>query len=248
MLISTLQLLASAFKMQRLFIICDLSNISLGLRKSLLNGRQTINVRQSLSHLDDNALAESNLIICASLVGVESLSALYNITMRYPYIIVHSWEQEAFLAPSRIDQLIYFYNYDTNTLSEKYSVNSVVVERQLDIKRPQENVIERRSNLQGTTLNVVVAHWPPLFGVRRKGGIQALLSEDQYYTLKPEDTYGWLKDLLLIMARELNLTFKLVRRENSDSQSCSNVFSSVSFQGWMKHGGHTTQLQKNLAE
>ena len=208
MLISTLQLLSSAFKMQRLFIICDLSNISMGFRKNLFNGKQTINVRQSLSHLDDNVLAESNLIICASTVGVESLTAVKNISMRYPWVIVHSGELELFLAPSRIDQQIYIYNCDTNTLIEKYSVNSVVVERQLDIKLAHENVIERRSNLHGLTLNLVVAHWPPLFGIKGKGGIQTLTSQDEYYALTPRDTYGWLKDLLIIMARDLNFTFR----------------------------------------
>ena len=93
---------------------------------------------------------------------------------------------------------------------EKYSINSVVIERQLDISLAQENVIERRSNLQGTTLQLVVAHWPPLFGVGRKGKIHSLPSQDQYHTPWPEDTYGWLKDMLVIVARDLNFTFKLV--------------------------------------
>ena len=212
MMISTLQLLTSAFKMQRLFIVCDLNDMSLGSRRSLFTGKQTTNVGQSLSLLDDdNALAESNVIICASTIGVDSLAALNNISMRQSWIIVHSAEQEAFLAPSRIDQQLYFYNNDTDTLSEKYSVNSVLVERQLEVKQPRENVVERRSDLQGTTLKLVVAHWPPLFGVGRKDEIQTLPSQDEYHVLCPGDTYGWLKDLLVIMAKDLNFTFRLVR-------------------------------------
>ena len=101
MLISTLQLLASAFKMQRLFIICDFDNVSLGLRKTLFTGKQTINVGQSLHQLDDIVLAESNLIICASTVGVESLAVVNNRSMRHSWIIVHSEDQEFLLAPTR---------------------------------------------------------------------------------------------------------------------------------------------------
>ena len=113
--------------------------------------------------------------------------------------------------PHRLDQQIYFYNEDNHVLKEKYSVNSIVVERQLDIQRPQDKVIGRRSDLQGTALNLAVAHWPPLFGVGRKDGVQTLPSQDEYYALHPDDTYGWLNDLMVIMARELNFTFKLVR-------------------------------------
>ena len=181
--------------------------MSLGSKRSLFNGRQTINVGQSLPQLD---LEDSNVIICASKVGVENLAVAYNTSMRHSWVIVHSGAQYASLYPSRIDQQLYFYNNDTNTLIEKYSVNSVIIERQLDISQAQENVVERRSNLQGTTLRLVVAHWPPLFGVGRKDKIHTLPSSDKYYALRSEDTYGWLKDLLVIMAKDLNFTFKLV--------------------------------------
>ena len=69
--------------------------------------------------------------------------------------------------------------------------------------------------MQGTTLKLVVAHWPPLFGVGRKDGIQTLPSQDEYHVLRPGDTYGWLKDLLVIMAKDLNFTFRLVRGPKS---------------------------------
>ena len=245
MLISTLKILASTFKMQQLFVICDLNIMSLGSKRSLFNGRQTINVGKSLPQLD---LADSNVIICASQVGVDSLAVVYNTSMRHSWVIVHSGAQDASLSPSRIDQQLYFYNNDTNTLSEKYSVNSVVIERQLDLSHAQENVVERRSNLQGTTLRLLVAHWPPLFGVRRKDKIHMLPSQDEYFALWSEDTYGWLKDLLVIMARDLNFTFKLVGGPNFGTYRYHNDLFSVSFQDRMRHGGHMTKQQENQVE
>ena len=180
--------------------------------------QQTINIARSTDHLDKRVLAESNVIMCLSTIGVENFGALTNASemfaIKYPWVMVHNEVQEGFLGPSRIDQQLYFYNTDTDTLYERYSVNSVVVTRTLDTNQPMTQLHDRRADFQGIDLTIVVGVFHPLFGIKENAKCEAktMLSGDKMHVLKEEDVYGVLEDILAILRRELNFTVKQVHK------------------------------------
>ena len=45
--------------------------------------------------------------------------------INYPRVIMHKRDDEVFIHPSGINQQLYFFNEDTNSLYEKYQVNTV---------------------------------------------------------------------------------------------------------------------------
>ena len=207
MLENVVPLFITIFQMKRLVIICDLSNSSLYLKKQFFTGEHTVKLAQSLVHMDNNVLMESNIILC----GRDGLAAVTDETfgINYPWVIMHKRDDEVFIHPSGINQQLYFYNEDTNSLYEKYQVNTVVVTRQLNFTMPMENVYERRADLHGLSLNVAVNSIFPLYEIKKENkDAMTLASGDEFYTIKTGDTFGMLEDLLQVMSRELNFTIR----------------------------------------
>ena len=212
MLESVVPLLITTFQMQRLIIVCDLDNTTLDLKQQLFKGNTTVKVAKSLSHIDENVQVESNIILCTKTVGSNGFSAMAyeNHAPSYPCVILHHQGDELFLSPSGINQQLYFYNEDTNSLYEKYTVNSVVVRRQLNLNLPLENIYERRADLHGLSMNVAVNSILPLYGIMRKKTTDKITmsSGDEFYRLDKEDAFGMLEDLLTVVSRELNFTVR----------------------------------------
>ena len=177
---------------------------------------QTINIARSPDHLDKRVLAQSNVILCLSTIGGENIGAMTNASelyaIEYPWIIAHNGDELGLLEPSRIDQQLYFYNTDTGSLYERYSVNSVVVTRQLDISRPMAPLHERRADFQGIELTLVVGVWHPQFGIKdtTKLEVKTMPSGDKMHIVEEENAYGVQEDILAIMKNDLNFTVRPV--------------------------------------
>ena len=161
-------------------------------------------------------LSESSVIMCLSTIGGENIGAMTNASelyaIEFPWVIVHNGEQEGFLQPSRIDQQLYFYNTDTGSLYERYSINSVIVNRTLDISKPMVPLHERRGDFQGIELNLAVGVFHPQFGIKDDANLEVktLPSGDKMHVVKEEDAYGVQEDILAIMRKELNFTARQV--------------------------------------
>ena len=212
MLESMVQMLVTIFQMQRLIIICDLDRTSLDLRQQFFRGNHTLSVAKSLNQIDNNILAESNVIICAKNIGRETFKAMTyeRFAVNYPWVILHNQDVEAFLSPSKINQQLYFYDMDTQSLYEKYTVNSVVVTTELNMNLPLDYIHERRSNLHGLSMNVAVNSLMPLYGIMRKEKTDTITlpSGDKFFSVDKHDASGILEELLTEVARELNFTVR----------------------------------------
>ena len=164
--------------------------------------------------MDKTELAESNVIICLSTVGVENILPLTNASelfaIKYQWVIFHNAEQEGFLGPSRIDQQLYFYNTDTGSLYERYSVNSVIVARTLDINQPILPLHERRADFQGIELTLAVGVFHPQFGIKDTARLEekTMPSGDKMHVVEEDNAYGVQVDILAIMRRQLNFTIR----------------------------------------
>ena len=167
-------------------------------------------------HLDKKMLAESNVIMCLDTIGGHNINSMTNASemfaIEYPWILIHSEGQEEFLTPSRIDQQLYFYNTDTGSLYERYSVNSVVVTRQLDFRKPMTPLHERRADFQGIELTLVVGVWHPQFGIKdtTELEVKTMPSGDKMHVVEEENAYGVQEDILAIMKKDLNFTVRQV--------------------------------------
>ena len=209
---SVVPMLVTLFQMQRLTIVCNSNGTNLDWKRNLFRDAPTIKLIKSVSHAHKRDIMESNLIICASRVSQDEIAGLMKGTyaLNYPWVIVHHKDDEMFLPSSGINQQVYFYNEFTGTLYEKYSVNSVTVTRQLDIRHRLDDVYKRRADMHGLNLNVAVSSWDQLYGVRSKDktDIITLPSGDKFIRLSGEETFGMLEDLLIVLARELNFTVR----------------------------------------
>ena len=169
---------------------------------------------RSTDHLDKRMLAESNVIMCLDTIGGHNINSMTNASemsaIEYPWILIHSEGQEEFLTPSRIDQQLYFYNADTGSLHERYSVNSFIVTRILDIDKPMAALHERRADFQGIELIVAVSVWHPQYGIRDTTNLEmtTVPSGDKMYVVKEDNAYGVLEDILALLMKELNFTVR----------------------------------------
>ena len=204
---SVVPMLVSIFQMQQLIIVCDWNGTSLDLRRNLYRDTRTVKLIKSLNLVDKKFLIESNLIMCASTVGKDEIAEVMKKThVGNPWVILHNEDDGDTLPPSGINQLVYFYN---GSLYEMYSINSVVVTRQLDIQRPLDDVYQRRADMHGLNLNIAVNPWERTYGVKRESDdIATLSSGDEFYRLRKNETFGLLEDFLSIMSRELNFTIR----------------------------------------
>ena len=204
--------LAAIFNMQRLLLICDQKDTSLEMKRHFLKDKQTTNVANSLGHFDDTVLSQSNVVGFAHILGKEGMAALTNerYAVNYPWVILHKHADRVFIPPTGINQQLYFYNEDTQSLYEKYTVNSVVVKRQLNMNMPLDNIHRRRADLHGLSMNVAVNSILPLYGIMRKKTTDKITmsSGDEFYRLDKEDAFGMLEDLLTVVSRELNFTVR----------------------------------------
>ena len=182
----------------------------------------------SIGHLDEKVLAESNIILCVSTIGVENIVSVTNATellaVENPWVIVHYKEEEEFLQPSRIDQQIYFYNIDNGTLYERYSVNSITVTRSLDMNYTIENFYERRADFQGVNLTVAVQEWYPIYYFNDTvKEVKVMPSGDKMYVIQEGE--GLLEDILGVMKKELNFTvWEVVADFLGHKYLCCNTF------------------------
>ena len=165
-------------------------------------------------HLDKKMLAESNVIMCLDTIGGHNINSMTNASekfaIKYPWILIHSEGQEEFLKPSRIDQQLYFYNADTGSLHERYSVNSFIVTRILDISKPMAPLHERRADFQGIELTVAVNVYHPQHGLRDTTNLEVITmpSGDKMHVVDEDNSYGVLKDFLSLLMKELNFTVR----------------------------------------
>ena len=165
-------------------------------------------------HLDKKMLAESNVIMCLDTIGGHNIGYMTNASemfaVQHPWILIHNVGQEELLVPSRIDQQLYFYNIDTGSLHERYSVNSVIVTRILDISKPMAPLHERRADFQGIELIVAVSVWHPQYGIRDTINLEmtTVPSGDKMHVVKEDNAYGVLEDVLASLMKELNFTVR----------------------------------------
>ena len=208
---SVVPMLVTIFQMQQLVIVCDWNDSNLDLKRNLFRDTHTVKLIKSLSHVDKKVLIDSNLILCASTIGKEEITAIMKETFarNYPSVIVHHKDDEVFLPSSGINQQVYFYNEDTGSLYEKYWVNSVIVTRQLDLRHRLDDVYQRRSDMHGLNLNIAVNPWEQIYGVRRENtDITTMPSGDKFFRWSKDETFGMLEDFLTIMGSELNFTIR----------------------------------------
>ena len=210
MLESSVPMLATLFQMQRLIIICDFDKTTLDLRRQFFRGNQTLRVAGSLDHIDNSILAESNLIVCAKNIGRAASDVIISdeVAVDYPWVILHNNVEKKFLFPSVINQQLYFYNEENTSIYEMYTVNSVVVKRQLSNIIPIDNIYNRRADLQGLTLKVVGKAFPPYYGIIKTEAWTTLPSSDKVYPIKRGNTYGMIADVITVMGRELNFSVR----------------------------------------
>ena len=89
-----------------------------------------------------------------------------------------------------------------------YTINSVVVQRQLSMQIPIDNIYDRRADLQGVTLKVVGKTFPPYYGINKTEAWTSLPSCDKVYPIKRGNTYGMIADVITVMSRELNFSVR----------------------------------------
>ena len=212
MLLSIVTRLIAIFNMQKLIIVCDLNDTSLEVKKNFFRGKVTINIGRSLDHIENRVLSESNVIACVDMLGIEGMGGLTKkgneFAVHHPSVILHNNDQENLLSATKIHQQLYFYNRDTHSLHERYSVNLVTVTRELNMKLPFDNVNVRRADLKGVGIKLAVGHFPPLYEVMKKMGTKTLPSGDKVHPLNADDVYGMFEDLITVMSRELNFSIR----------------------------------------
>lgn len=208
---SVVPMLVATLQMQRPIIVCDWNDSNLDLKRNLFRDAHAVKLIKSLGHVDKKLLVESNLIMCARTVGKDEIAAIMKETFALdnPWVIVHRKDDEALLPSSGINQQVYFYDEHTGSLYEKYTVNSVIVTRQLDIRHRLDDVHKRRADMHGLNLNIAVNPWEETYGVNRENAdITALPSGDKFFRLSRSETFGMLEDFLTIMGKELNFTIR----------------------------------------
>ena len=208
MLLPIVTRLITIFNMQKLIIVCDLNDTSLEVKKSFFRGKATINIGKSLDHNEDR----SNVIACFDMLGIEGMGGLTKrgseFAVHHPSVILHNNDQEKFLSVTKIHQQLYFYNRDTHSLHERYSVNLVTVTRELNMKLPFDNVNVRRADLKGVGIKLAVGHFPPLNELRKRMGTKTLPSGDKVHPLNADDVFGMFEDIITVMSRELNFSIR----------------------------------------
>ena len=207
---SMVLMLIKIIQMQNPIIICDLNITNLEIKQHIFMGAITTRVSKDLMNIEENVLMESNVVICAKTMQQSRLYAMANgiYALNYPWVILHNQDDNYQLSPSGINQQMYFYDMDAKSLYEKYTVNSVVVTRKLNINVPLGNIYERRANLHGMNMNVAVNALEPLHGIVKKQDIVTHPSGNKYFRVDKDNAYGILEDLLQVMERELNFTVR----------------------------------------
>ncbi|XP_059096595.1 glutamate receptor ionotropic, kainate glr-3-like [Tigriopus californicus] len=170
---------------------------------------------------------DQNVIVCAQDVGGplnQWLHSFPSLGTRKPVLIVTEKAKEYNATYSVINQRVYFLGLDTLKLSERYQVNERKIQRNLaQINHNSNSVtsfvtigfLPRRSNFHGLNLKAMIGNQSPFLNIQGASEEQILTPTGDFMTRFPFDQVtGSFKDVMVIMAKELNFSVSYFQRRD----------------------------------
>ena len=174
-------------------------------------------------------------LICGDHFQTEDVKRLMKksrgIATKTTWIIISGTSSAITASPMNIDQQVYFYDTDTGVIRESFVINTERVDNEvgrvsqtgegLAVEWMTEGFLERRSNLHGSVLSVMVSDQVPYIEGTSLGTNFTSMPSGALVSEVDEDALsGMFNDINKIFMREMNFTSKNYFRKGTINNNC----------------------------